>query len=273
MFSAQEAVPEVPSEPTEVRETLDKIFRPDGAILTSLIAAAPRTDGGLAGAESPAANRLAAQVPTASDTVEAHIVELARTRPATVEFPEPTNPDRPVMVLDERLEERIAAMGARSEKWAQGLETIRKHRFPVLVGSIVQVEEEIPFLERFRYDGWGAAWIFSDDDGRPAAAAVMINLPKLIIRNRVTGGDDTQLARMLEMHLAHELYGHVVPLVASGDMDHPCRFDPDPDAPPTVQMEACVMERERELLADLGYEPRQSYTWDYWNEEIIRPGG
>lgn len=209
----------------------------------------------------------------APDTVDDHIVEISRAGPVTVEFPEPSNPDRPLMVLDERLEERIVAMGERSGKWARGLETIREHRFPVLVGSVVQIEEEIPFLERFRYDGWGAAWIFSDDDGRPAAAAVVINLPKLIIRNRVAGGDDTQLERMLELHLAHELYGHVVPLVESGDLDHPCRFDPDPDAPPTVQMETCVMERERELLADLGYEPRRSYRWDYWNEEIDRPGG
>lgn len=272
MVSAQEALPEVPPELTEVGETLDKTLRSDGPILTSFPAAATPPGAGLAGAGSPAPDRSAGQVRSAPDTVEDHIVELSRTGPVTLEFPEPSNSDRPLMVLDERLEERIVAMGERSEKWARGLETIREHRFPVLVGSIVQIEEEIPFLKRFRYDGWGAVWIFSDDGG-PAAAAVMINLPKLIIRNRVAGGEDTQLKRMLEMHLAHELYGHVVPLVASGDLDHPCRFDPDPDAPPTVQMETCVMERERELLADLGYEPRQSYTWDYWNEDISRPGG
>lgn len=207
------------------------------------------------------------------DTVEHHARRISTAAAETLTFPTGDDPRRPLMVLDQRLEDRIRAMAARSTKFSHALETLRDHRFPVLVGSIVQVEEKLPELREYGFDGAGAAWIFSDSLGRPAAAAVTVNLPKLVIRNRLLGGDPARLHRMIDLHLAHEIYAHLVPIVATGDPDHPCRFDPDPQAPPDVQLESCVMRREAEILSELGYEPRESYRWDFWEEKIDPAGG
>ncbi|MFW6193663.1 MAG: hypothetical protein ACOC83_09285, partial [Gemmatimonadota bacterium] len=208
----------------------------------------------------------------ARDTTDAPDVRTVSLDDGTVTFPTPEDPDRPLVVLNRRLEDRIRDMAARSGTWADALRTLREHQFPVLVGSITEVEAEVPGLERYRFDGAGAAWFFADGRDRPVAAAVTINLPKLVIRNRVTGGDAEQMRRMLELHLAHELYGHVVPVVASGTLDHPCADDPDPSAPTREQLGSCVMQREKEVLLDLGYEVRGSYRWDFWGERIERLG-
>lgn len=207
---------------------------------------------------------------TARDTTDAGDVRIVSLEDPTLTFPAPEDPDRPVMVLDERLEDRIRAMADRSPRWTAALETLRRERFPVLVGSITQVEAVLPELERYRFDGAGATWIFTDDGDRPVAAAVTLNLPKLVIRNRITGGEAERLRRMVELHLAHELYGHLLPIVRSRELDHPCGDDPDPAAAAAVQLASCVMDRESEILRDLGYEPRESYQWQFWNERIER---
>jgi hypothetical protein len=176
------------------------------------------------------------------------------------------------MVLDARLQQRIRSMAERSALWRDAMRTIRNRRFPVLVGSIVQVEDRLPALERFRYDGAAGVWIFIGDEGRAAAAAVMVNLPMLVIRNRVLENDDASLEQMLELHLAHEIYGHLVPVVESRDPAHPCAFDPDPNAPSAEQRQSCVLRRESRLLEELGYEPREGYLWNYW-EDALGPSG
>lgn len=204
------------------------------------------------------------------DTTDAADVRTVPLEGPTLTFPTPEDPDRPVMVLDESLEDRMRAMADRSPRWTAALGTVRRERFPVLVGSITQVEAVLPELERYRFDGAGATWIFTDDRDRPVAAAVTLNLPKLVIRNRLTGGDAEQLRRMLELHLAHEIYGHLLPIVRSGELDHPCAADPDPAASAAAQRASCVMERESEILRDLGYEPRESYHWQFWEEQIER---
>lgn len=240
-----------------------------------VVLAAP-TSGALAEGSAPAgpaAGDAAATRPGAPlDTTDASGVRAVPLDDGTLTFPAPEDPDRPLMVLNQRLEDRIRAMAARSEKWADALRTLREHQFPVLVGSITQVETVVPELERYRFDGAGAAWLFTDGRDRPAAAAVTINLPKLVIRNRITGGDAEQMRRILELHLAHELYGHVIPIVESGNLRHPCADDPDPRAPSWEQLRSCVMEREKEVMVDLGYEPRDSYHWHFWNERIEQPG-
>lgn len=205
--------------------------------------------------------------PDTTDTGDVRTLTLEGDR---ITFPAPEEPDRPLMVLDPRLAERIGGMALRSPKWAEALAALRRERFPVLVGSITQVEEVLPGLRRYRFDGAGAAWLFADGRGRPVAAAVTLNLPKLVIRNRITGGETGHLRRMLELHLAHELYGHVLPVATSRDLGHPCADDPDPHAPPRVQRRSCVMEREAEILRDLGYVPRASYQWHFWDERIER---
>lgn len=207
-----------------------------------------------------------------ADTVDVLVPDIFRTGDTKVTFPTSADPDRPLVVLDPRLRERIVAMAERSTRWLEGLLTLRTRRFPVLVGTVVQLEEELPTLKRFRYDGAAAAWIFSDGRGRPVAAAVAVNLPMLVVRNRVLGGDPERLDRMIELHLAHEIYSHVVPVAASADLTHPCVSDPPPGAAPELQAESCVMKREAEVLVDLGYDPRQSYRWNYW-EEAVEPMG
>ncbi len=220
------------------------------------------------GASAPASTPPAIWIAGAADTVEVPPEEALLPKVMTANFPGPTDPERPLMVLDPRLEERIVAMAERSIRWLEGLLTFRAEQFPVLVGTIVQVEERLPALGRYRYDAAAGTWIFSDRHGRPVAAAVAINLPKLVLRNRVLGLGAASLHRMIELHLAHEIYGHLVPIVESGDLEHPCRFDPAPDASTPVQMESCVMNRESDLLADLGYQPREAYRWHFWEEAI-----
>lgn len=235
------------------------------ALLASVLGAAEPPPGVAPGGR-PAA---------ASATPDTFRVILASARgPAApvVSFPEPEDPGRPLMVLDADLEESIRSMAGRSPLWLEALRTIGRRRFPVLVGSVVQVEERLPALKRYRFNGAAAVWYFADRGGRAVAAAVMINLPKLAVRNMVTRGDEASLRRLVELHLAHEVYGHLLPVVESGDPAHPCARDPSEDDPPSAQMASCVMRRESRLLEDLGYEPRRSYLWNYWDEAIEGTG-
>ena len=206
------------------------------------------------------------------DTVEVRPPAVLGPADGALALPTSGDPGRPLVVLDPRLRERIVAMAERSTRWLAGLLTLRARRFPVLVGTITQLEEELPVLQRFRYDGAAATWIVDDGSGRPAGAAVAVNLPMLVIRNRALGGDEARLARMVDLHLAHEIYGHVVPVAASGNLESACLADPDPGAPPDAQTGSCVMEREAELLRDLGYRPRGTYGWRYW-DRVVEPAG
>jgi hypothetical protein len=213
--------------------------------------------------------------PTAADTTDESPEHVRRVSGATLVFPLPDRLDRPLVVLDDRLADRVADMARRSRKWREALDIIRRKRFPVLVGDVVQVERMLPGLDSYAFDGPAAAWIFSDERGRPVAAAVTVNLPMLVIRSRVLGDEGTRLHRMLDLHLVHEIYGHLAPIVATGNADHPCSLDPSPAAAAAEQRQSCVMRRECELLLELGYEPRDTYLWDYWKERVehTRPGG
>lgn len=219
----------------------------------------------------PPACTAAREAPAVADNIEESSRNVRSMEGRTMVFPLPDSPDRPLMVLDSRLADRMADMARRSRKWRVALETIRAKRFPVLVGTIIQVERKLPALEEYGFDGPAATWFFSDDRGRPVAAAVTVNLPKLVIRSRVLGDDGVRLRRMLELHLTHEIYGHLTPVVETGNLDHPCRLDPSPEAPEEDQRRSCVMRREGELLLDLGYEPRDTYLWNYWEDRIEKP--
>lgn len=235
--------------------------------LTALLGTIP-TVALAAGRRSAGVDVLAAS--PVADTVEETGRHLTRMQGGATVFPLPESPARPLLVLDPRLADRIADMERRSPKWRKALQGIREKEIPVLVGTIVQVEQWLPVLRQHAFDGAAATWIFSDEDGRPFGAAVAVNLPMLIVRSRVLEGDGVQLRRMLDVHLAHEIYGHLTPVVTSEDPDHPCRLDPDRSAPPGEQRRSCVMRRENQLMVELGYEPRDTYLWDYWDEWILR---
>lgn len=241
-------------------------------VLLLLLGAAVAAPAGAAASAGPPRPATGPGAGGPDDTVEVRPPAVLRPADDALTLPTSGDPDRPLVVLDPRLRERIVAMAERSTRWLAGLLTLRARRFPVLVGTITQLEEELPVLKRFRYDGAAATWIVADGNGRPAGAAVAVNLPMLVIRNRVVGGDGARLDRMVDLHLAHELYGHVVPVAASGNLEDACLADPDPDAPPDVQTSSCVMEREAELLQDLGYRPRRTYRWRYW-DRVVEPLG
>lgn len=243
--------------------------RPSAAPLLGIVLTAASAAPLAAGHPAAHAPRVPATAPDTAEEGPGHVRSVDGEK---LVFPLPASPDRPLMVLDSLLADRIESMARRSRKWREALRALRARRFPVLVGTVVQVERELPALEDYAFDGPAAAWIFSDDRDRPVAAAVTVNLPMLIIRSRILGDDGVRLRRMLELHLAHEIYGHLAPIVATGDPDHPCRLDPSPADPAAEQRRSCVMRRESQLLEELGYEPRDTYLWDYWEDRIERRG-
>lgn len=195
----------------------------------------------------------------------------AETAPDTLEegsmvtFTMPEEAQQSVHVMDEELLQHINRMRQESPSFREGFEQLLETGIPVIVGTPAQVEQQVPAL-RQAYEGMpGKAYWFETPTGKPAAVAVMINKNKIKLHHKVDKDPPEELVRDLSAVLAHEIHGHVVPIAVGHSFDHECLDDPKPGSPD--QANACVMQREAEVLGELGMEPRATYTWTWVKQE------
>jgi hypothetical protein len=92
-------------------------------------------------------------------------------------------------------------------------------------------------------------------DTRVDVVFVVINLPLIERIQRQTGALPAEMEADLDRILVHELYGHAVPYLLAGDLSGKCP-DPQPGQP---AREACAIQRENAVRAELGFNPRVDY--------------
>jgi hypothetical protein len=88
-----------------------------------------------------------------------------------------------------------------------------------------------------------------------AAVVVVVNLPLLDEMHYRLGSVPREKYLDLDRILVHEIYGHAFPYVRAGDESGRC---PDP-LPGQRPQDACSIQRENAVRAELGFERRTDY--------------
>lgn len=173
-------------------------------------------------------------------------------------------------VLDPYLEARLSALAGLSPRFAAALARLRASDVPVYVGTPAQLAALPldPGVVGGRLPPERVAelrMVLEPGTDRPAVLVVRIDLGRLarlvrrpLLDGPVPGGAARfrkRLARFTEATLLHEVWGHLVPVADAGSAAASCA-DPAPREP---ELDSCVMRRENELRAELGWERRKAY--------------
>ncbi|HEX7091430.1 MAG TPA: hypothetical protein VF192_14925 [Longimicrobiales bacterium] len=181
----------------------------------------------------------------------------ARPRPERpeVQAPAPVRVMGKVTVADELLATRMDALERRSATWRAGMDSIHATGFYVLVGGPAAVRSMVRGLERYSPQHLGEVIPLRDENGEIAGAVVTIDLPRLERLWRRTDLPRSAFEADVDRILIHEIYGHVVPLAASRNIEGGCP-DPEPGEPAWT---SCAIRRENVIRDELGLEPRVAY--------------
>lgn len=182
---------------------------------------------------------------------------------ATVHPPEA----RPVahgglQVLDPYLDDRIRALETRSLRFRAAVDAVRNGERIVFVGTPLLLSALplhpalVGHLPRGRLGEFRA--IAQPETGRVDTLVVSIDLVRIIrMSSWPLPGSRARAERITDAVLVHEIWGHLVPVAASGNIADRCR-DPAPGEP---ELDSCVMRRENELRAEMGWRVRREYRW------------
>lgn len=186
-------------------------------------------------------------------------------------------------VLDEYLAARLATLEAASPRLHAALQRRRAGTVPVLIGTPAQLQHapggaaaRLPRLSM----GRAAEFLALHADGTDSLVALLVRVDlgwlaryhrAWINRNAPWSRSPSWLQRrfdrLVETVLVHEVWGHLVPVAEAGSLAGQC---PDPRAgqPPE---DSCVMRRENELRAELGWRPRRAYALDLDSDPFPDP--
>jgi hypothetical protein len=160
-----------------------------------------------------------------------------------------------VRVTDRLLAERVHSLQDRSPTWSAALDSLAGLRFQVLIGTPEQLGELVPSLSSYAGQHIGRMLPLGNRAGQLIGAAVLIDLAVMERMARAAGASRAMLEGDIDRILAHELYGHVLPLAIAGRPDRGCA-DPAPDEP---AVSSCSVRRENRIRAELGLPPRTTY--------------
>jgi hypothetical protein len=165
-------------------------------------------------------------------------------------------------VLDPYLHDRIRALETRSLRFRAAVDAVRNGERTVFVGTPLLLSALplhpalVGHLPRGRLGEFRA--IAQPETGRVDTLVVSIDLERIIrMSNWPLPGARARAERITDAVLVHEIWGHLVPVAASGNIADRCR-DPVPGEP---ELDSCVMRRENELRAELGWRVRREYRW------------
>ena len=154
----------------------------------------------------------------------------------------------------------LGRLSARSAAWREAVEQVAEtgRRVFIVTPSRVRVIDPRDGSEG-PFDAGVLAEVrpIPDERFRVDAVVVVVNVPLLERIHRFQG-------RMMDFEddldsvLAHEIYGHAIPYLLAGDMSGRCP-DPSPGQP---AFEACAIQRENVVRAQLGLSPRHDYGLD-----------
>lgn len=165
-----------------------------------------------------------------------------------------------IEVLNPEIGRHLQNLEERSPLLRVEMDSLRKLRLPVLIGSRDDIRSRVPNVMNFESEnlflGY-TAWFRGEGSDSISGAAIAIDLERISDFTKGRRDEEVQRAVLIETVLIHEVYGHLLSAGLSGSYKKRCR-DPQPgDRRP--EWAACVMKRENRLRRDLGLPMRKTY--------------
>ena len=159
----------------------------------------------------------------------------------------------------------LARIAKGSASWRAALDAIRGTGRRAIVVTSDQVLVADPATEgrMDRFDATVLAEVapIPHPDSRVDVVLVVINLSLLEESHRLAQSVPAEFEADLDRILVHEIYGHAVPYLLVGQLSGRC---PDP-LPGERAVEACSIQRENAVRAEIGLGRRTSYGIDDLN--------
>jgi hypothetical protein len=176
-------------------------------------------------------------------------------------------------VLDGYLASRLASLEARAPSLGAALDSVRRGRLIVRLGTPEQTTRVEPWAGARLRPARLAQLVARFDTLTGAVHAIVVQVDlNAIARHRLReipppaawfsrAQRQARFDRVVDDILIHEVWGHLVPLVLAGSMSGACR---DPVAG-EADVNSCVLKRENALRTELGRELRRTYAMaDLW---------
>lgn len=173
---------------------------------------------------------------TSLPTARAHrydVASLPAARRATVR----------VDIMQPVLAERIEQIARQSPSFRDAWDMIRRGSVRVRIGSYSQLRSELPRWYRNHPNDWAGVTVLSSNGG-VSSAVVALRLSLLEQLSQDLPAGNTYVTDEIDRLLIHEIYGHLAPVVASGQE---C-----PDQVRPGETSSCVKLREQRIAAELG---------------------
>lgn len=168
----------------------------------------------------------------------------------------------PILTSHGTLHARLEHIASRSSLWREALEQLRGSGRQVLVLTpdqvVVKDTSDSTSTRPFDPTVVAAAAPIPDPDSQVSLVIVVVNLPLLENIHRRSYSPLVELYWDLDRILVHEIYGHALPYLLAGDLSGRCA---DP-APGQKASEACSIQRENAVRAELGLSRRTGYGLD-----------
>jgi hypothetical protein len=157
-------------------------------------------------------------------------------------------PDRPIVVSHPVLAASVERLNLESPTWRDALRAV------AVTGRRTVLVTPDKLNEAFDSETLAQAQAVADDRSRVDAVIVVINLELL---QRLSGlpAEAVQFKDDLDRIVAHEVFGHAVPLLLAGELAGTCA-DPAPGQNATS---ACAIKRENLIRKELGLGRRLDY--------------
>lgn len=156
-----------------------------------------------------------------------------------------------VSATDPVLRAALDRIYRRSQTWRAAIDdlAVTGRRALVLTPAQVVVREAADGGRAEAFDPGTLAAVspVPDVEGRVSVVLVVVNLPLLEALHERRGSLPAEVEADLDRLLAHEIYGHALPLLSAGHVSGRC---PDP-APGQRATDACAVQRENVIRAEL----------------------
>ncbi|HUE89394.1 MAG TPA: hypothetical protein VMO26_25220 [Vicinamibacterales bacterium] len=171
----------------------------------------------------------------------------------------------PLVTMSPILRASLARIAQRSALWRDAIESVQKagRRAVILTSDQVVVADAPGAVAKDGFDPTVLAEVapVPRADSGVDMVLVVINLSLLAESHRQAQSVPAEFEADLDRILVHEIYGHAVPYLLAGHMSGRC---PDP-IPGERPLEACSIQRENAVRAELGLGRRTTYGLDDLN--------
>jgi hypothetical protein len=176
-----------------------------------------------------------------------------------------SNDTRPVITTHPVIRASLARIAERSALWREAMDAVQAmgRRAVILTPDQVVVADRPGAVATGAFDHAVLAEVAPSPraDATVDLVLVVINVPLLVESHRLAQSVPADFDADLDRILIHEIYGHAVPYLLAGQLSGRC---PDP-LPGQRAVEACSIQRENAVRAELGLGRRTSYSIDDLN--------